>query len=99
MLVSEIRHQGNVDYCTDAPVLDAVRVMAQHDIGSLVVMDGGASGLVTLPRYWGAGRSWRRARRPGSGVIAGETKPLTAAPMSTSWNLTNADARAHAMFR
>ena len=44
MLVSEIlRVKGNALFTTtpDAPVLDAVKVMAQHDIGSLVVMDHG----------------------------------------------------------
>ena len=44
MLVSEIlRIKGTTLYTTapDAPVLDAVKVMAQLDIGSLVVMDHG----------------------------------------------------------
>ena len=52
MLVSEIlRIKGNALYTTppDAPVLTAVRVMAQHDIGSLVVMDHGRmAGIVTF---------------------------------------------------
>ncbi|MEP7180871.1 MAG: CBS domain-containing protein [Betaproteobacteria bacterium] len=52
MLVSEIlRIKGNALFTTapDAPVLDAVKVMAQHDIGSLVVMDRGRmAGLVTF---------------------------------------------------
>jgi CBS domain-containing protein len=52
MLVSEIlRIKGNALFTTppDAPVLDAVKVMAQHDIGSLVVMDHGRmAGLVTF---------------------------------------------------
>ena len=52
MLVSEIlRIKGTVLFTTppDAPVLDAVKVMAQHDIGSLVVMDHGRmAGLVTF---------------------------------------------------
>ena len=44
MLVSEIlRIKGNTLFTTtpDGKVLDAVAVMAQHDIGSLVVMDHG----------------------------------------------------------
>ena len=44
MLVSEIlRIKGTVLFTTppDAPVMDAVKVMAQLDIGSLVVMDHG----------------------------------------------------------
>jgi CBS domain-containing protein len=52
MLVSEIlRIKGTVLFTTtpDAPVLDAVKVMAQNDIGSLVVMDRGRmAGLVTF---------------------------------------------------
>ncbi len=52
MLVSEIlRIKGNALFTTapDSPVLDAVKVMAQHDIGSLVVMDHGRmAGIVTF---------------------------------------------------
>ena len=52
MLVSEIlRIKGTTLYTTppDAPVMDAVRVMAQNDIGSLVVMDHGRmGGIVTF---------------------------------------------------
>ena len=52
MLVSQIlRIKGNVLYTTtpDAAVLSAVKVMAQHDIGSLVVMDRGRmAGIVTF---------------------------------------------------
>ena len=52
MLVSEIlRIKGNVLYTTppNAAVLSAVKVMAQHDIGSLVVMDRGRmAGIVTF---------------------------------------------------
>jgi len=52
MLVSEIlRIKGNTLFTTtpDGTVLDAVAVMAQHDIGSLVVMDRGRmAGLLTF---------------------------------------------------
>ena len=52
MLVSEIlRIKGNALFTTspDGSVLDAVKVMAQHDIGSLVVMDHGRMvGLLTF---------------------------------------------------
>ena len=52
MLVSEIlRLKGNTLYTTtpDAPVQDAVKVMAAHDIGSLVVMERGRLvGMVTF---------------------------------------------------
>jgi CBS domain-containing protein len=52
MLVSEIlRIKGTVLYTTrpETPVLDAIKAMAQHDIGSLVVMDRGRmAGLITF---------------------------------------------------
>lgn len=52
MLVSEIlRIKGNTLYTTapEGQVMDAVRVMAQHDIGSLVVMDRGRlAGMLTF---------------------------------------------------
>jgi len=52
MLVSEIlRIKGNTLFTTtpDGKVLDAVAVMAQHDIGSLIVMDRGRmAGLLTF---------------------------------------------------
>ena len=52
MLVSEIlRIKGNTLFTTapEGSVMDAVRVMAQHDIGSLVVMDHGRmTGMLTF---------------------------------------------------
>ncbi len=52
MLVSEIlRIKGNALFTAspNSTVLDAVKVMAQHDIGSLVVMDHGKMvGLLTF---------------------------------------------------
>jgi CBS domain-containing protein len=52
MLVSEIlRIKGNALFTTtpDGAVLDAVKVMSQHDIGSLVVMDHGRmAGILTF---------------------------------------------------
>ena len=52
MLVSEIlRIKGNALFTAapDASVLDAVKVMAQHDIGSLVIMDHGRmAGILTF---------------------------------------------------
>ncbi|HSV18428.1 MAG TPA: CBS domain-containing protein [Casimicrobiaceae bacterium] len=52
MLVSEIlRIKGNTLFTTrpDGSVMDAVRVMAQHDIGSLVVIDRGRmTGMLTF---------------------------------------------------
>ncbi|MEO8740608.1 MAG: CBS domain-containing protein [Casimicrobiaceae bacterium] len=52
MLVSEIlRIKGNALFTTppNGPVLEAVKIMAQHDIGSLVVMDRGRMvGMLTF---------------------------------------------------
>ena len=52
MVVSEIlRIKGNTLFTTgpEGSVMDAVRVMAQHDIGSLVVMDHGTlAGMLTF---------------------------------------------------
>ena len=52
MLVSEIlRIKGYTLFTAtpDTPVLDAIKVMVQHDIGSLVVMDRGRlAGLLTF---------------------------------------------------
>src|SRR5579864_5704979 len=52
MLVSEIlRIKGNALFTTPptGTVLDAVKIMAQHDIGSLVVMDHGQmAGMLTF---------------------------------------------------
>lgn len=52
MLVSEIlRIKGNTLFTTgpEGSVMDAVRVMAQHDIGSLVVIDRGRmTGMLTF---------------------------------------------------
>jgi CBS domain-containing protein len=84
MLVSEIlRIKGSALFTTspDAPLLDAVKVMAQRDIGSLVVMDHGRmAGIVTFAEVLQA-----LADRNGTlgdlkiGAIT-ERNPLTADP-------------------
>jgi CBS domain-containing protein len=84
MLVSEIlRIKGSALFTTapDAPLLDAVKVMAQRDIGSLVVMDHGRmAGIVTFAEVLQA-----LADRSGTlgdlkiGAIT-ERNPLTATP-------------------
>jgi hypothetical protein len=90
MLVSEIlRIKGNALFTTapDGSVLDAVKVMAQHDIGSLVVMDHGRMiGMLTFAEVLEA-----LAKRQGqlgdlkvSEIQVGD--PLTATTDSTSWN-------------
>ncbi len=84
MLVSEIlRIKGSALFTTppDAPLLDAVKVMAQRDIGSLVVMDHGRmAGIVTFAEVLKA-----LSDRGGTlgdlkiGTIT-ERSPLTATP-------------------
>jgi CBS domain-containing protein len=84
MLVSEIlRIKGTVLFTTppEAPVMDAVKCMAQHDIGSLVVVDHGrVIGIVTFAEVLR-----ELAARGGSlgdvkiSTIT-ERNPLTAAP-------------------
>jgi CBS domain-containing protein len=58
MIVSEIlRLKGNALFTIgpDALVLDAVRVMAEHDIGSLVIIDQGQlAGILTFREVLGA---------------------------------------------
>jgi CBS domain-containing protein len=84
MLVSEIlRIKGTVLFTTppDAPVMDAVRVMAQHDIGSLVVMDHGrVTGIVTFAEVLRelAARGGTLGDVKISAIT--ERNPLTAAP-------------------
>jgi CBS domain-containing protein len=84
MLVSEIlRIKGTALYTSapDAPLLEAVKVMAQLDIGSLVVMDHGRmAGLVTFAEVL-------RALAEREGTLGDlridaitEHDPLTAAP-------------------
>lgn len=84
MLVSEImRIKGSTLFTTtpDGAVMDAVKVMADNDIGSLVVMEGGKlAGMLTFREVLAA-----MATRDGSlsGVRVAdiyEHDPLTAAP-------------------
>ena len=84
MLVSEIlRIKGHTLFTTppERPVLEAVEVMAEHDIGSLVVMDHGhLAGMLTFAEVLRA-----LAERHGSlGDLAvadiSEREPLTASP-------------------
>jgi CBS domain-containing protein len=84
MLVSEIlRIKGNTLYTTtpDGAVMDAVKVMADNDIGSLVVMAGGKlAGMLTFREVLAA-----LARLEGAlgGVKVAdifEREPLTATP-------------------
>ena len=102
MLVSEIlRIKGTVLFTTppDAPVMDAVKCMAQNDIGSLVVMDHGRmGGIVTFAEVLRA-----LAEREGTlgdvkiSAIT-ERNPLTAAPSIDVNELRRAMLERHARY-
>jgi len=82
MLISEIlRIKGSTLFTTapEALVVEAVKVMAQHDIGSLVVMDHGRmSGIVTFSEVLSAlaGREGTLGALKVSEIV--ERDPLTA---------------------
>ena len=102
MLVSEIlRIKGTTLYTTppDAPVLEAVKVMAQLDIGSLVVMDRGRmAGLVTFAEVLRAlaDRGGTLGDLKVSAII--EREPLTAAPALNVMDLRRAMLERHARY-
>ena len=102
MLVSEImRIKGNALYTTtpDSAVLSAVKVMAQHDIGSLVVMDHGRmAGIVTFAEVL-------RAISDREGTVGALTikeitdrDPLTAAPSVDVMELRRSMLERHARY-
>ena len=102
MLVSEIlRIKGTVLFTTapDAPLLDAVKVMAQNDIGSLVVMDHGRmAGIVTFAEVL-------RALADRDGTLGDvkisaitEREPLTASPTIDVNELRRAMLDRHARY-
>jgi CBS domain-containing protein len=102
MLVSEIlRIKGHTLFTTSpaAAVLDAISVMAQHDIGSLVVMDHGRlAGILTFREVLEA-----LARRDGAldGVAIEdiyERNPLTASPTLEVMDLRRAMLERHARY-
>ena len=102
MLVSEIlRIKGTALYTTppEAPVIDAVKVMAQHDIGSLVVMDHGRmAGIVTFAEVLRA-----LAERDGTLGDAQDQRdhrpdPLTAAPSIDVMELRRIMLERHARY-
>ena len=84
MLVSEIlRIKGHTLFTTapERSVMEAVEVMAQHDIGSLVVMDHGRlAGILTFAEVLRALAD--RGGSLGNVAVADilEREPLTAAP-------------------
>jgi CBS domain-containing protein len=102
MLVSEIlRIKGTVLYTTppDAPVLDAVKVMAQLDIGSLVVMDRGRmAGLATFAEVLRAlaDRGGTLGDLEVSAIM--QRDPLTAAPAVDVMELRRMMLERHARY-
>ncbi len=102
MRVSEIlRIKGNALFTTgpDGPAQDAVRVMAQHDIGSLVIMDHGRLvGMLTFREVLAA-----LASRGGNleGVTVAELyerEPLTADPGLDAMELRRVMLERHARY-
>ena len=102
MVVSEIlRIKGTVLYTTrpDVLVLDAIRVMVQHDIGSLVVMDRGRmAGLVTFAEVL-------KALTENEGVLGSlqvsdvyDRAPLTAEPGLDVMDLRRGMLERHARY-
>jgi CBS domain-containing protein len=102
MVVSEIlRIKGNTLFTTgpDGSVLEAVKVMALHDIGSLVVMDQGRlAGMLTFREVLEA-----LARRDGSldsltirDIV--EHDPLTAPPSLDVMELRRVMLERHARY-
>jgi len=102
MLVSEIlRIKGKTLFTTtpDGSVLEAVRVMAQHDIGSLVVMDRGRmAGMLTFAEVLEA----LAARNGSLGDLAVrdiyERDPLTADPHLDVMELRRGMLERHARY-
>lgn len=102
MVVSEIlRIKGNTLFTTrpDGMVLEAVRVMAQHDIGSLVIMDRGQLvGMLSFREVLAA-----MAKRDGKleGVSVEdiyERDPLTATPTLDVMELRRVMLERHARY-
>ncbi len=102
MLVSEIlRIKGTTLYTTspDAPVLEAVKAMAQLDIGSLVVMDHGRmAGLVTFAEVLQslAEHAGTLGDLKVSAIAVGD--PLTAAPTIDVMELRRTMLERHARY-
>jgi CBS domain-containing protein len=102
MLVSEIlRIKGTALYTTspDASVLDAVKAMADDDIGSLVVMDRGRmAGIVTFAEVLQAlaGRGGTLGDLRVSAVAVRD--PLTAAPSIDVMELRRIMLERHARY-
>ena len=102
MLVSEIlRIKGTVLYTTapDTPVIEGVKVMAQHDIGSLVVMDHGRmAGLITFAEVLKALADRNGALGDLTVNAIAEHEPLTATPTIDVMELRRIMLERHARY-
>ena len=102
MLVSEIlRIKGHTLFTTppERSVLEAVEVMAQHDIGSLVVMDHGRlAGMLTFAEVLRALADRRGTLGDMAVADIFERDPLTAAPGLDVMELRRAMLERHARY-
>jgi CBS domain-containing protein len=102
MLVSEIlRIKGHTLFTTppERSVLAAVEVMAQHDIGSLVVMDHGRlAGMLTFAEVLRALADRRGTLGDMAVADIFERDPLTAAPGLDVMELRRAMLERHARY-
>jgi CBS domain-containing protein len=102
MLVSEIlRIKGHTLFTTppERSVLAAVEVMAQHDIGSLVVMDHGRlAGMLTFAEVLRALADRRGSLGDMAVADIFERDPLTAAPGLDVMELRRAMLERHARY-
>jgi len=102
MLVSEIlRIKGHTLFTTppERSVLEAVEVMAQHDIGSLVVIDHGKlAGMLTFAEVLRA--LVERRGQLGNAVVADiyQSDPLTARPGLDVMELRGSMLERHARY-
>jgi CBS domain-containing protein len=102
MRVSEIlRIKGHTLFTTppERSVLEAVEVMAQHDIGSLVVMDRGRlAGMLTFAEVLRALAERRGALGDAAVADIYESDPLTATPGLDVMELRRAMLERHARY-
>ncbi|MCC7039251.1 MAG: CBS domain-containing protein [Burkholderiales bacterium] len=102
MLVSEIlRIKGNALFTTapDGAVLDAVKVMVDNDIGSLVVMDHGRiAGILTFREILAALASGEGALGKRTVAEICDRDPFTCAPSLDVMSLRGAMLERHARY-
>ena len=102
MLVSEIlRIKGHTLFTTppERSVLEAVEVMAQHDIGSLVVMDHGhLAGMLTFAEVLQALAERRGSLGEAAVADIYQRSPLTAEPGLDVMELRRAMLERHARY-